>query len=131
MHIIIQRIHDSLNSPGGHRVLIDRLWPRGISKQQAALDDWWKELAPSTGLRQWFHAEPDRFEEFREKYWLELRDKEALALDLLSDVRGQLILLYAARDPLCNHARVLQTFLLQLSAQTNCASPPCAESQFR
>jgi uncharacterized protein YeaO (DUF488 family) len=127
MRILTHRIYDTHTSPVGHRVLVDRLWPRGITREAAHLDDWWKALTPSTELRRWFHQEPDRWHEFRDKYLLELADREPLARDLLLDVKGQLVLLYAARNETCNHAQVLQEFLQRLCDDNHneCTSPPC------
>lgn len=127
MLITTQRIYDKHAPLIGHRVLVDRLWPRGISKDAANLDDWWKDLTPSTELRQWFHQDQSRWIEFCEKYWLELRDNEALAKDLLSDVKGQLVLLYGSKDTDRNHAMVLKAFLEDIvkNGRVECASSPC------
>jgi uncharacterized protein YeaO (DUF488 family) len=91
---------------------VDRLWPRGISKRHAALDEWLVELAPSTSLRQWFHRDPARWLEFARRYRAELR-AQAGALQSLRQRAAQqrVTLLYAARDPLRNHALVLRDVL--------------------
>ena len=73
MPVQIKRVYEPASSNDGYRVLIDRLWPRGVSRQSAELDEWMKELAPSTELRNWFGHEPARFEEFRRRYIAELR----------------------------------------------------------
>ena len=70
--IRIKRVYDAPAGDDGYRVLVDRLWPRGISKERAVLDDWWKDIAPSPELRKWFGHEPERFAEFAEKYRAEL-----------------------------------------------------------
>ena len=102
-------------APGdGTRVLVDRLWPRGISKGAAAIDHWFKEIAPSTQLRKWFGHDPERWAEFRYRYRAELRGHG----DLLAEIRafadrGPVTLVYAARDDQHNHAVVVRDWLLQ------------------
>ena len=98
----------------GTRVLVDRLWPRGLSKATAALDEWCKDVAPSNELRQWYSHEPDRFGEFRRRYLLELQDPqraEALAHLRLRANKGQLTLLTATRQPEISEAAVLADLL--------------------
>ena len=73
MKILLKRIYEDSLSTDGYRVLVDRLWPRGITKERANLDEWDKDLAPSTDLRLWFHHDPNRWEEFSEKYLKELQ----------------------------------------------------------
>ncbi|HKR81999.1 MAG TPA: DUF488 domain-containing protein [Candidatus Saccharimonadales bacterium] len=108
----IKRIYDEPAKSDGMRVLVDRLWPRGVSKQRAALDLWLKEIAPSSALRQWFGHEPQKFEAFRKKYMAELAQNPAVAqLQALAAKNPRLTLLYAAKDPVINHAVVLQKFL--------------------
>lgn len=93
-------------------MLIDRLWPRGVSKQQAKLDEWEKELAPSTELRQWFGHEPDRFAEFRRRYIGELRPQRPRLAELRRRAReGTLTLVYSAHDSEQNDAVVLAEVL--------------------
>lgn len=97
----------------GLRILVDRLWPRGLKKDSAALDDWIKEVAPSPGLRQWFGHDPERWSEFRRRYTAELRAQT----DALERIRAlarkrPVTLIYAARDEAHNHALVLRDALL-------------------
>jgi len=109
----IKRIYDLPKVSDGYRILVDRLWPRGVTKESAALDEWLKDAAPSPELRKWFSHKPDRFEEFSRKYLIELEENKPLQ-DKLRDVKGQhktVTLLYAARDPQINHAVVLQGFV--------------------
>ncbi len=108
----IKRIYDEPAADDGFRVLVDRLWPRGVSKERAALDMWLKDIAPSPDLRVWFNHEPERFEEFSARYTLELAHNPAVQQlkDLVKD-QHTVSLLYAAHDPKVNHARVLQAFL--------------------
>ena len=110
--IVCKRIYDPPSADDGRRVLVDRLWPRGVTKEAAHLDDWLKELAPSDDLRRWFGHDPERWEEFRLRYRAELQDKQEL-LDTLRTVAGEetVTLLYAAKDPEHNNAVVLQETL--------------------
>jgi uncharacterized protein YeaO (DUF488 family) len=110
--IRIKRIYDEPGAADGFRALVDRLWPRGISKQRAALDDWLVELAPSTALRKWFHQDRTRWIEFARRYRAELRT-QAAALEALRQRAAQqrVTLLYAAHDPRRNHAVVLRDVL--------------------
>lgn len=111
MKIATQRIYDHA-SASGYKVLVDRLWPRGISKERAGLDEWCKELAPSTELRKWFHSDTTRWEEFQEKYLCELAGHKDATRALLKRAGKQpLVLLYGAKDPNRNHAIVLKRFL--------------------
>ncbi len=108
----IKRIYDKPNPSDGFRVLVDRLWPRGISKKGAALNAWYPDLAPSTALRRWFAHDPARWAEFRRRYRAELAQKTSLVDVLRSRALDQRItLLYAARDPAHNHALVLKQFV--------------------
>jgi uncharacterized protein YeaO (DUF488 family) len=112
MHIQIKRIYEPASSDDGYRVLIDRLWPRGVSRQQARLDGWEKALAPSTELRQWFGHESRRFEQFRRRYIDELRSERPRLTALRRRARqGTLTLVYSAHDPDHNDAVVLAEVL--------------------
>lgn len=113
MRFEIKRVYDEPGRSDGVRVLVDRLWPRGVSKDEAALDAWIKGLAPSDGLRKWFGHDPARFERFSKRYRAEL-DEADEAIDELRDAakgRKKITLVYAAKDPDCNHARVLAGYL--------------------
>ena len=110
--IAIKRIYETPASADGYRVLIDRLWPRGISKQRASLDAWLTGLAPSTALRSWFHRDLERWPEFARRYRAELRTQAAQLQTLRQRARRQRVtLLYAARDTRINHAMVLREVL--------------------
>ncbi|MXR52946.1 DUF488 family protein [Halovenus sp. WSH3] len=112
MTIRTKRIYEEPSPDDGRRVLVDRLWPRGVSKEQAQLDDWHKEIAPSEELREWFDHDPERFGGFRERYRDELADRPELVRDLLDSARsGTLTLLYAATDEQHNNAVVLAEYL--------------------
>jgi len=106
--ITTKRIYAAPERDDGFRVLIDRLWPRGMSRKRAALDAWLRDLAPSTTLRQWFHRDPRRWHEFGVRYRAELRTYAAELQALRRRARRERVtLLYAARDARVNHARVL------------------------
>ena len=109
--IKIKRIYDAEDEEG-YRVLVDRLWPRGVSKEKANLDEWMKEVAPSDELRKWFNHEPSKWKSFKKKYLDELDDKQDLVQELLDNAKkGDLLLLYAAKDEAHNNAVVLQELL--------------------
>ena len=119
MKIEIRRVYESLqpSSEASYRVLIDRLWPRGVSKQELQFDSWEKELAPSPGLRKWFGHAPERWEIFQEKYAKELEAAEMQRhiKGLISAADGRHItLLYGSRDPEHNHALVLAEAIRRL-----------------
>jgi uncharacterized protein YeaO (DUF488 family) len=112
MDVRLKRAYEPAESADGYRVLIDRLWPRGVSRERAKLDGWEKELAPSTELRQWFGHEPSRFEEFRRRYIEELRGERPRLTALRRQARaGALTLVYGARDSEHNDAVVLAQVL--------------------
>ena len=109
----IKRIYDLPEKGDGFRVLVDRLWPRGISKERAHLDLWLKEIAPTDALRKWFHHDPTRWTEFVAKYRKELAGRKNLVQQIkkLEADHGGVTLLYSAHDPACNQAVVLRQFL--------------------
>jgi len=112
-NIKLKRAYDPPSPEDGTRVLVDRLWPRGISKQKAALDQWMKEIAPSTDLRKWFSHDPKRWTEFRRRYAEELRDHSDLLGELRALARqGTVTLVYAAHDETHNDAVILRDVLL-------------------
>lgn len=112
--INIKRIYDEPADGDGQRILVDRLWPRGVSKERAAIDLWLKEIAPSPELRVWFNHQPERFAEFRQKYLDELAENPAVTtLQTKQTEGGNVTLLYAAKDPKINHAAVLKEYLEQ------------------
>ena len=113
--ISIKRIYEEPSEADGYRVLVDRLWPRGISKDAAKLNEWNKEIAPSTELRKWFDHQPARFDEFVERYHKELKGNEAELKHLLERAEeNPLCLLYAAKNPALNQAIVLKDLLSNL-----------------
>jgi uncharacterized protein YeaO (DUF488 family) len=111
--VAIKRIYEDPHPADGYRVLVDRLWPRGITKQRAALDAWLLELAPSGALRTWFGHDPKRWAEFRRRYRAELRAQSAKLTQLRQlAAQRRVTLLYGSREPRINHAVVLREVLL-------------------
>ncbi len=107
--IRLKRAYDPPAAADGGRVLVDRLWPRGVSKERLKIDAWLRDLGPSTALRAWFGHDPKRWEEFRRRYRAELAQKGGLLEELLSQARGgKLTLVYGARDPAHNQAVVIK-----------------------
>lgn len=107
-----KRIYEDPEPGDGYRVLVDRLWPRGVSKEEARLDEWMKEIAPSTELRKWFDHEDSRYDEFKSRYKEELSAKDELVKQLIQKAEKQPVtLLYAARDKAHNQAVVLKEYL--------------------
>lgn len=110
----LKRIYEPPDPSDGYRVLVDRVWPRGVSKEKAAVDEWAKELAPSTELRKWFGHDPERFREFRTRYRRELaRSAEALAALRKRSKRQRVTLVYSAKDEQHNQAVVLREYLTE------------------
>ena len=112
MDVRVKRAYAEAEATDGYRVLIDRLWPRGVSRAHARLDEWARELAPSDELRRWFGHAPERFSEFRARYRAELRSHSERLEELRARARrGPLTLVYAARDECHNDAVVLAELL--------------------
>jgi len=108
----VKRVYEQPADADGTRVLVDRLWPRGLSKQRAAVNIWLKEIAPSAGLRKWFGHDPSRWKEFESRYRAEL-DQNGAAVDGLRDLihKGRVTLLYGAHDEAHNNAMALRGYL--------------------
>ena len=112
-HVRLKRAYQPPTAEDGTRVLVDRLWPRGVSKEHAALDQWMKEIAPSTELRQWFGHDPARWKEFCRRYTEELHQNTEMLSQLRSLARqGPVTLVYSAHDEVHNDAIVLRDLLL-------------------
>lgn len=108
----IKRVYESAEASDGFRVLVDRVWPRGITREKAAADLWMKEIGPSTGLRKWFGHRPERWTEFRTRYEQELQEKQALLDELRTQAKkGPLTLVYSAKDEERNQAVVIKDML--------------------
>jgi len=112
-HLRLKRAYEPAEAADGRRILVDRLWPRGLSKDKAALDDWLKDIAPSTELRRWFGHDPERWTEFQRRYRSELK-QHGDALDELRSLASEhtVTLVYAAHDEDHNDAVVLRQVLL-------------------
>lgn len=118
MPIELKRVYAEPSPQDGYRVLVDRLWPRGVSKEAARLDAWMKEIAPSDELRKWFHHDRPRWAEFRRRYLSELKDHREELRGLARRSRNERItLLFGARDEERNHAVVLKQYLETLGAE--------------
>jgi uncharacterized protein YeaO (DUF488 family) len=113
-HYDIKRIYDPVTSNDGYRVLVDRLWPRGVSKEKAELDQWAKDVAPSPELRKYFNHEEEKFKEFSKRYKSELHNNDAAhEFKQAMSKQKHVTLLYGAKDPKINHAIVLIQWLSQ------------------
>jgi uncharacterized protein YeaO (DUF488 family) len=110
--IMIKRVYEPYTIHDGFRILVDRLWPRGMSKEKAHLDLWLKEIAPSTELREWFNHDPEKWVEFEKRYRAELKKQDALIQQILEYAHKKPVtLVYAAHDEKHNEAVVLEKYL--------------------
>lgn len=114
--IKIKRAYESSSEDDGFRILVDRIWPRGVSKEKANLDTWMKEIAPSNDLRKWFSHDPKKWKEFENKYKEELKDKNKLINEIkeIEKDKGKVTLIYSAKDKEHNNAVVLEHILTKL-----------------
>jgi uncharacterized protein YeaO (DUF488 family) len=112
MSVNLKRIYEQPEKKDGYRILVDRLWPRGLTKEKAAIDLWLKDIAPSTELRKWFDHDPQKWKGFQRKYLQELKEnKEAVAILKDHLKNGPVTLLYAAKDQEHNEAQVIAAFV--------------------
>lgn len=111
----IKRVYDAPDEDDGKRILVDRLWPRGMTKEKAQVDLWLKEIAPTTELRKWFEHDPEKWEAFKKRYIKELQENKE-PVSILKDAvkRGKVTLLYGAKDEEHNEALVLKNVLKNL-----------------
>jgi uncharacterized protein YeaO (DUF488 family) len=110
--IVLKRAYEKASKSDGLRILVERLWPRGVSKEKAAIDLWLKDLAPSPELRKWYGHQPEKWPEFRRRYWAELKKAgDALKLLQRKTKKGRVTFVYAAADEQRNSALVLKEFL--------------------
>jgi len=108
----VKRIYDRASPDDGKRILVDRLWPRGLKKEDAKIDEWLKDIAPSDELRKWFAHDPKKWKEFKERYKKELKDKGEILARLKKEVKhGDVTLLYSTRDEEHNNAVALMETL--------------------
>lgn len=116
MNITLKRAYEATSATDGYRILVDRLWPRGVSKKDINIDEWCKDVAPSMELRKWFAHDPAKFAEFTKRYLTELKSSDA-AQQLIKRAKAKdkhLTLVFAARDPNVNHVVVLKQYLESL-----------------
>lgn len=112
MSILTKRAYEKPDSNDGYRVLVDRLWPRGISKEEADLDDWLKTIAPSDELRKWFHSNRSEWEEFRKRYLAELKEHREEIRSLAEKAKSETVtLVYSSKETERNNAEVLKQYL--------------------
>ncbi len=118
MNIKTARIYEENKEAGAYRFLVDRLWPRGISKEKAGLEDWLKDWAPSNDLRKWFDHEPEKWTEFKKKYHEELDQKQEAIKNYIDglDKRKSILFLYASKNKEYNHANVLKSYVERLAS---------------
>lgn len=109
--IRVKRIYDTPTKDDSFRILVDRLWPRGLSKEKAKIDLWLKDVAPSDQLRKWFAHDPAKWAEFKQKYFSELGNKKAVIDEIKKRVKSGVTLLYAAKDEQYNNAQVLKEYI--------------------
>lgn len=116
MSVRVKRVYDEPAKSDGYRVLVDRLWPRGLKKSETQIDERPKEIAPSTTLRKWFGHDPDKWEEFKKKYWAELDDHREQLEKLARYARRRTVtLLFSAKDTEHNNAVALKEYLDRLT----------------
>jgi uncharacterized protein YeaO (DUF488 family) len=128
--IRLKRAYEPASPADGERVLVERLWPRGITKARAALDLWLKDVAPSPELRKWFGHDPAKWERFEQRYWKELqKPKEAVELLRRKANRGTVTLIYAARDVEHNGAVALKQFLEREKESSSATARPTHRSR--
>lgn len=124
LRLRVKRIYDPPDPSDGARVLVDRLWPRGVRKERARLKDWLKDVAPSHALRRWSGHDPARWDEFKQRYFAELDANTTAWRDLLERARKQRVtLLYAARDAVRNNAVALKLYLEQQDRRLRAKAP--------
>lgn len=116
--IKLKRVYEQAEPSDGFRVLVDRLWPRGISKEEAHFDEWLKDIAPSTELRKWFGHDPAKWPVFQQRYRAELAAKTVVLEKLLADAAGRdITLVYASREQHYNNVTVLKEVLEEIEAR--------------
>ena len=122
LSIQLKRAYEAASEDDGYRVLVDRLWPRGVSKQDAKIDLWLKEIAPSTELRKWFEHDPKKWDEFRERYHQELASHPDVVKQLADLVKKQHVtLIYGAKNQEFNQAVALKDYEESVRVESNCS----------
>lgn len=112
MNLILKRIYEEASPDDGYRILVDRLWPRGVSKEKAKIEEWMKEIGPSNELRKWFDHDPEKYSDFKKKYKEELKSKKE-ELEKIKNIaeKQQVCLCYGAKDKEHNQAQVIKEVL--------------------
>jgi uncharacterized protein YeaO (DUF488 family) len=113
----VKRVYEEPSESDGYRVLVDRLWPRGLKKERAEVDLWLKEIAPSDSLRKWYGHDPDRWREFKKRYFEELKDKRRL-LEHIEKHKGTVTLLFGSKEPRLNNAEALRIYIEERKTKT-------------
>jgi uncharacterized protein YeaO (DUF488 family) len=135
MNVAVKRVYEPAQASDGTRVLVDRLWPRGLTKERAAVDEWLRDVSPSNELRKWFHAQPDRWQSFRKKYLKELSRPEAETalreLYTLAHKKKRLTLLFASKNEERNNAHVLRDLLEGMRKPPTSTGPGAAHGTRR
>ncbi len=108
--LIVKRVYDQPKKTDGFRVLVDRLWPRGLTKEKAKVDLWLKDIAPSTELRKWYGHEPEKWLEFKKRYFKELRDKKDL-VNQIAERKGTVTLLFSSKELTLKNAEALKVYI--------------------
>ena len=112
MPILLKRAYEKAKAEDGKRILVERLWPRGLKKEDAKIDEWLKDLAPSTKLRKWYNHDPAKWSKFEERYWRELEEKEALLSRLaVESSRGKVTFVFGSKEEKLNNAAALKEFI--------------------
>lgn len=109
--IKIKRVYEEPSNEDCFRILVDRLWPRGLSKEKVKVELWLKEIAPGEGLRKWFAHDPKKWDEFRRRYFEELKDKKEMVDLIIEKAHGGVTLLYGAKDEKHNNAAALKEYI--------------------
>lgn len=108
----IKRIYDEPSRDDGKRILIDRLWPRGLKKEDVKIDEWLKEVAPSNELRKWFNHDPDKWEEFKKRFHAELKERQDMVAEIIRAARkGRVTLLFGSKEERFNNAVALREYV--------------------
>ncbi|HEX9261928.1 MAG TPA: DUF488 family protein [Candidatus Bathyarchaeia archaeon] len=112
MPIFLKRAYEKAASEDGKRILVERLWPRGLRRENARIDEWLRNLAPSTNLRKWYQHDPSKWEQFKEKYWKELQDKETELVNLAKEAaQRNITFVYGSREEKMNNAVALKMYV--------------------
>ncbi len=118
MTIQLKRAYEAASDSDGTRILVDRLWPRGLSKERAHIDQWIKEAAPSTELRQWYHHDPEKWDEFKKRYYKELDSQPEIVEQLKKLVStGHVTFVFGSKEETLNHAAALKEYLAEHHAR--------------